>query len=123
MRAAVPHQRFERRNHVSDEIHISPAEGQSAAEAAEVVTKAAETRGLDTDGIEVAGDEVIVPLDVAVELLPKLRSSSPVKAFPPVNQTYMLQEPVQFYKPGTTAAEGEPIGVLEGFGVVVNQSA
>lgn len=103
---------------MSDEIHISPAEGQSVEEAAEVVTKAAEARGLDTEGIEVRRDEVIVPLDVAAELLPKLGRS-----FPPVNQNYVLQEPVQFYKPGATAADGDPIGVLEGFGVVVNQSA
>lgn len=50
-------------------------------------------------------------------------NQAPVKQFPPVNQNYVLKEPVQLYKPGTTAAEGDPIGVLEGFGVIVNQSA
>jgi hypothetical protein len=49
-------------------------------------------------------------------------NEAPVKAFPPVNQNYALKEAVQLYKPGTTAAEGEPIGVLEGFGVVVNHA-
>lgn len=102
---------------MSDEIHILPAEGQSAAEVAEVFANAAKSQGLDAGAINVEGDEVIVPEDLAASLRTGLRS------FPPVNQNYVLQEPVQLFHPGTTAADGEPIGVLEGFGVVVNQSA
>ncbi|MFC7220975.1 twin-arginine translocation signal domain-containing protein [Streptomyces polyrhachis] len=46
-----------------------------------------------------------------------------VKAFPPVNQLYTLQEPVTLYPMGGSEAAGtEPAGVLEGFDVIVNQS-
>jgi hypothetical protein len=102
---------------VSDEIHILPAEGQSAKEVAEVFTKAAEAQGLDADAIELDGNEVIVPQEVAANLQTNLRS------FPPVNQNYTLLEPVKLYEPGSTAAEGDPSGVLGGFALVVNQSA
>lgn len=100
---------------MSDEIHIVPAEGQSAEEVAEIFTKAAKSQGLDAGAINVDGNEVIVPEDIAANLRTNLRS------FPPANQNYVLHEPV-LYKPGSTAAEGESVAVLEGFGVIVNQS-
>lgn len=46
-----------------------------------------------------------------------------VKAFPPVNQTYTLQEPVKLYAQGGSDPSNEPIGTLDGFDVIVNQSA
>ncbi|MFF5426395.1 MULTISPECIES: hypothetical protein [unclassified Streptomyces] len=47
-----------------------------------------------------------------------------VKAFPPVNQLYTLQEPVQLYPADDSAAAGtEPVGALEGADFIVNQSA
>jgi hypothetical protein len=50
-------------------------------------------------------------------------SLAPVKAFPPVNQNYGLQEPVQFYPQGGSAANGDaPIGELSAFGVLMNQA-
>ncbi|WP_412075871.1 hypothetical protein ACLF6K_08480 [Streptomyces xanthophaeus] len=51
-----------------------------------------------------------------------LRSES-IKSFPPVNQTWTLQEPVTLYVAGTTAAEGSAVGMLEGFNLTVNQPA
>ncbi|MBW5483767.1 twin-arginine translocation signal domain-containing protein [Streptomyces bambusae] len=50
------------------------------------------------------------------------RNQAPVTAFPLVNQNLALSEPVQLFKPGTTAAEGDPIGVLEGFDAIANQT-
>jgi hypothetical protein len=49
--------------------------------------------------------------------------SEDVKEFPPAGRPWTLQEPVTLYQPGTTAAEGEPVGVLEGFNAIVNQSS
>jgi len=45
------------------------------------------------------------------------------EAFPPVNQSYTLHEPVNLYSSGGDAGQGDKIGTLESFGVVVNQSA
>lgn len=46
-----------------------------------------------------------------------------VKAFPPVNQLYKLQEPVKLYPQGGSEADGTaPAGELSGFDVIVNQS-
>jgi hypothetical protein len=51
-------------------------------------------------------------------------SPAPVKTFPPVNQNYMLQEPVHFYPQGGSKANGDaPIGELPAFDVLMNQSA
>ncbi|MGY5002842.1 hypothetical protein [Streptomyces griseus] len=47
-----------------------------------------------------------------------------VKAFPPVNQQYTLQVPVKLYpQGGSEAEEAEPVGVLEGFDAIWNQSS
>ncbi|MGW2707326.1 twin-arginine translocation signal domain-containing protein [Streptomyces sp. NPDC001340] len=52
-----------------------------------------------------------------------LRSEN-VNSFPPVNQLWTLKEPVTLYEPGGSAAQGSPVvGTLEGFNVIVNQSA
>ncbi|WP_282702694.1 hypothetical protein [Streptomyces sp. CC219B] len=69
------------------------------------------------DAIEADGDEVIVPQDVAANLRTNLRS------FPPVNQLYTVQEPVQLYAPDGSEASGGPVaGQLDGFDVIVSQS-
>jgi len=88
-----------------DKIHIIPAEEQSAEEVAEILTTVAAAQGLE-DEVYVEGDQVIVPRSLHVTFQGNARS------FPPVNQNYVLQEPVQLYNPGTTAAEGQPIGTL-----------
>ncbi|MFG2715301.1 hypothetical protein ACGFX2_32775 [Streptomyces goshikiensis] len=49
-------------------------------------------------------------------------NQAPVNAFPPVNQNYVLQEPVSFYTPGSTDPDAQ-VGTLEAFGAVMNQSA
>ncbi|MFG3509417.1 hypothetical protein ACGF5F_28390 [Streptomyces sp. NPDC047821] len=47
-----------------------------------------------------------------------------VRQFPPVNQLYGLQDPVQLYPVDGNAAGGtEPAGALEGADFIVNQSA
>ncbi|WP_436497149.1 hypothetical protein [Actinokineospora sp. HUAS TT18] len=97
---------------MSDEIHILPAEGQSAEEVAEIFTNAARSQGLDADAINVDGDEVIVPEDIAANLRTNLGS------FPPVNQLYTLKEPVHLSATDTTG----PTGVLQGFDVIVGHN-
>ncbi|MFG2640125.1 hypothetical protein ACGFYP_03975 [Streptomyces sp. NPDC048370] len=97
---------------MSDEIHIIPAGGQSAEEVAEVFAKAAEARGMDADAISVDGGEVILPQDIAANLRTNLRS------FPPVNQTYTLQEPMQL-----SDKDGLLQGGLQGFDVMVNHDS
>ena len=51
-----------------------------------------------------------------------LRSEN-VESFPPDNQQWTLEAPVMLYQPGTTAAEGEPIGTLEEFNATVDPAA
>ncbi|MGW0393874.1 hypothetical protein ACWDYJ_23865 [Streptomyces sp. NPDC003042] len=47
-----------------------------------------------------------------------------VKAFPPVNQSWTLQNPVQLYPQGGSEADGTaPDGELQGFDAIVNQSS
>jgi hypothetical protein len=98
-----------------DMIHIIPAEEQSAEEVAEIFAKVAEAQGLQ-DEVHVEDGEVLVPKSLNVTF------QGDSRAFPPVNQVYQLQEPVKLYAPDSTVGE-EPTGVLEGFGVVVNQSS
>ena len=102
---------------MSDEIHVIPTEGQSADEVAEVFTKAAAAQGLDADAINVEGDEVLVPQDIAATLRTNMKS------FPPVNQTYQLTEAIMLSMPGATAHDGGMTGKLDGFSVIVDQSS
>lgn len=70
---------------------------------------------MDADAINVDGNEVTVPEDVAASLRTNLRS------FSPVNQNYVLLEPVRL-SPKAPPPRGEPAGMPQGFGVIVNQS-
>ncbi|MEV0220424.1 hypothetical protein [Streptomyces sp. NPDC050704] len=100
-----------------DMIHIVPAEEQSAEEVAEILTTVAAAQGLE-DEVHVEGGEVVVPRSL------KVMFQGNISTFPPVNQTYTLQEPVALYAPGDSAGQGSSeSGTLEGFAVVVNQSA
>ncbi|TDU80606.1 hypothetical protein EDD91_7490 [Streptomyces sp. KS 21] len=51
-------------------------------------------------------------------------NQAPVKAFPPVNQSWALLEAATLYAAGGSAAQGsEVVGTLQGFHAIVNQSA
>ncbi|MFE9687775.1 hypothetical protein [Streptomyces sp. NPDC006285] len=87
------------------------------------------------------GLELLLHLPLTVEVIDKatgephaLLATAPTKhatlraadvqQFPPVNQLFTLQEPVQLYPAGDSAAAGtEPVGALEGAEFIVNQSA
>ncbi|MGW0425258.1 twin-arginine translocation signal domain-containing protein [Streptomyces sp. NPDC003015] len=78
---------------------------------------------LTTQVIDKATGETVLLLSTDPTKYATLKATD-VKAFPPVNQPYTLQEPVQLYLQGGSRAQGtDPAGTLEGFDVIVNQSA
>jgi len=68
-------------------------------------------------GAESGGDPITLVTDPFV-----LEPAAPAEGFPPVNQTYRLEDSVALYEE-TGPGQYEQIGLLEGFDVIVNQSA
>ncbi|MEV7519335.1 hypothetical protein [Streptomyces sp. NPDC091371] len=66
-----------------NEIHVIPADGQSAEEVAEIFTAIAAEQGLEGE-VHVDGAEVIVPRTLTV-------STGSLSTFPPSNDRYALQ--------------------------------
>ncbi|MFH8837615.1 hypothetical protein [Streptomyces sp. NPDC017868] len=77
-----------------DEIRIAPADGQAAEDVADVLAQAAEAQGLDAGEITLSGDQVVVPRALATRM-----DSSGLTGFPPENQAYRLQGPVDLIDP------------------------
>ncbi|PRY62441.1 hypothetical protein [Glycomyces artemisiae] len=68
-------------------------------------------------GFESGGDPITLVTDPFV-----LEPAVPAEGFPPVNQQYTLEDSVALYQE-TGPGQYEQIGLLEGFDVIVNQSA
>ncbi|KOG36607.1 MULTISPECIES: hypothetical protein [Streptomyces] len=79
-----------------NEIHVIPADGQSAEEVAKIFTAIAAEQGLEGD-VHVDGEEVIVPRTLTV-------STGSLSTFPPSTDRYALDEPVRL----SGSPTGEP---------------
>jgi len=79
-------------------IHVIPADGQSAEEVAEIFTVIAAEQGLESE-VHVDGEEVIVPRSLTVRTVN-------LTGFPPPNDMYALQEPVDLF--GSAQGEAGP---------------
>jgi hypothetical protein len=70
----------------------------------------------------VPGHQAPVTLQTAPFEIEAVAEATDIKQFPPVNQLYSLQEPVDLYTQENGQAGSEVIGQLESFPVLVNQS-
>ncbi|MFI2645754.1 hypothetical protein [Streptomyces sp. NPDC018610] len=88
-----------------DEVHVIPADGQSAEEVAEIFTTIAAEQGLE-DEVKVDGEKVIVPRSLSV------RTSNVLTTFPPRSDIYSLTAPIELY--GTPEDEpGDPFTIRD----------
>ena len=71
----------------------------------------------------VPGHQAPVTLQTEPFEIKAVAEATDVKAFPPVNQAYQLQEPVKLYAQENGQVSTEAIGKLQAFDVIVNQSA
>ncbi|MEU5583007.1 hypothetical protein ABZ791_36035 [Streptomyces huasconensis] len=123
------------------EADISPSTPGSGTLIAVSMSTATTAPRSVLQAISSGGLEVLLHLPLTVEVIDKatggthaLLATAPtqhatlraadVQQFPPVNQLFTLQEPVQLYSAGGSEATGTgPAGALEGADFIVNQSA
>lgn len=78
---------------------------------------------LTAEVIDKATSETITTLATDSTKYATLRATN-LKAFPPVNQLFTLQEPVRLYeRQGDTVQTDKPAGELQGLDIIANQSA